>query len=217
MNYNNIAQPWQQSPQNAPRLPLHANSTFFLKHHPKNWELVAFDNPKKTKAASDKIYLWLPVLHSHVETAGVEGVRGSDRGSSVDSSLAKAKNTRDGWTILEPSKFDYLRIYPALNGNYHADKWTTLENLGGEIVTTYDHDAHNKFRRELVHLSVIDLPHRQILKRIIHNHSRMISQKSKYQHIPENKIKLDNMHDINRAMVTAMDDVQDKGVDAYEL
>lgn len=217
MNYNNLAQPWQQSAQNTPRLPLRSNSTFFLKHHPRNWELIAFDLPSKNKKAATKKHLWLPVLHNHIETAGVEGVRGAERGGAVDSSLAKAKYSRDGWTILEPSKFDYLRIYPALNGNYHCDVWTQLENLGGEIVTTYDHDAHNKFRRELVLMEVIPLPHTQILKRLIHKHSRMISNKSKYQHIPENKKKLDIMHDINRAMVEAMDDVKATGVKSYEL
>ena len=192
-----------------------ANSPFFLKHHPKNWELVEFEIPSKGKGTATSYYLWLPCLHCHWESAGVEGTRGA--GSNVDSSLAKAKYNRDGWTILEPNKHDYLRIYPALKGNYYSDKWTRIENLAGEIVTTYDHAGHNEWRRNLVHAGIIPLPHPQILKKLIHTHSRLISNKAKFQHIPENKKRLDALYDTNRRMVEAMDRVKKQGVDAYEL
>lgn len=215
MNYDTIAQPWQQNPQNAPRLPMPANSPFFLKHHPKNWELVEFKQKKQGKKAEYSVFLWLPVLHVHWEAAGVEGTRGS--GDNVDSTLAKAKYNGKGWTILEPSRHDYLRIYPAIKGNYYSDKWTTIENLAGEIVTTYNHDENNNWRRELVKNGAVQLPHEQILKRLIHNHSRMISNKAKFQHIPENKKKLDALYDINKEMTKAMDAVKSDGVDAYEL
>lgn len=215
MNYDNMAQPWQTSPQNAPRLPMKANSSFFLKHHPKNWEIVEFKKPKSGKTAASSVFLWLPIFHVHWEKAGVEGTRGS--GAHVDSSLAKAKYTRDGWTLLEPSKHDYIRVYPALSGNYYCDKWTSIENLAGEIVTTYNHAEHDNWRRELVKNGHVALPHKQILKKIIHNHSRMISNKAKFQHIPENKKKLDALYDTNREMVIAMDLVTNSGVDAYEL
>ena len=97
------------------------------------------------------------------------------------------------------------------------DQWAQLENLAGEIVTTYDHAAHNDFRRKLVLEGHIPLPHKQILKRIIHNHSRMSSNKTKFQHIPETKAKLDILYAENREMVKAMDLVIKDGVDAYEL
>lgn len=217
MNYENIAQPWTSSPSNSPVLPLRANSSYFLKHHPKNWELVEFKKSKntKTKTGPKSIFLWLPKLHCHFEKAGSDGCRGS--GQNIDSSISKARYSEKGWTILEPSKHDYLRVYPAQGGSYYVDKWTKLENLGGEIVTTYDREANNEFRRNLVHIGAIPLPHPQLLKRLIHDHSRMISNKTKFQHIPENKVRLDALYEINREMVKAMDVVKSDGVDAYEL
>ena len=215
MNYDTIAQPWTSSKGNQVRLPVRANSSYFLKHHPKNWELVEFKRPKKGKTAAYSIFLWLPKLHCHFEKAGAEGCRGS--GQNVDSSIAKARYNSDGWTILEPSKHDYLRVYPARGGSYYVDKWTTLENLGGELVTTYDREGNNEFRRQLVNSGAIPLPHKQILKRLIHDHSRMIGNKTKFQHIPENKARLDALYETNRQMVKAMDLVISDGVDAYEL
>lgn len=215
MNYSDIAQPWTSAPQNATILPLRANSSFFLKHHPKNWEITEFKTKKRGKTPAKTVFLWLPILHCHFETAGVEGCRGS--GQNVDSSLSKARYMGDGWTILDPTQHDYLRVYPAVQGNYFSDKWTEIENLAGEIVTTYDRDANNTWRRELVYKGAIPLPHPQILKKIIHNHTRMIGNKTKFQHIPESKKKLDALYETNKQMKIAMDLVISDGVESYEL
>ena len=133
MNYEDIAQPWQTTAQQQITLPTRSNNRFFYKHHPKNWQIHYFEIEGKGKITETvRKAVWLPELHVHHETPGVNGTRGFT--NNPDSGLARTRLVDKGWTIINPSQHDYLRKYPARKGSYWADKFTTLENIGANLL-----------------------------------------------------------------------------------
>jgi len=216
MDYTEYAQPWATEQKRTVRLPTRPNNRFFYKQHPRNWELWHFEiegtGAKKTRGLKP---IWLPMLQSHHETAGVNGTRGLK--GNIDSSVSRTRLSDDGWHILRPEQHDYLRKYPCRNGHYWSDKFTTLENLGGELVTTFDFDAFAAWRLELMKNGVLPLPHQTFLKRSINLVSRRINRISRDQHIPEIAAKLKALQDLQQDMNTALLDVKKKGVKHYEL
>jgi hypothetical protein len=216
MDYTNYAQPWMVEQNAAVVLPTRPNSRFFYKHHPRNWELWHFETaPKTTKKPAVLRPVWLPKLRGHHETAGVNGSRSNGR--TVDSSLARTKMIDIGWQIISPTDHDYLRRYPCRGGFYYADKFTKLENLGGDLVTSFDHDAFAEWRVELMKNGDIKLPHETFLKRQINLLSRRINRITRDQHIPEIAAKLKALQSMYDDMRTALEDVKKTGVGHYEL
>jgi acyl-CoA synthetase (AMP-forming)/AMP-acid ligase II len=216
MDYSEIAQPWSQGAAQLPKLPIQSNPTFILKHHPKNWELVGIEKETgsgKSKKTTVKYY-WLPLIHDHHLAAGVQGVRG--QGAHVDGTISKAQAVNEGWILLEPSKYDYIRIYPANRGSFHCNKWTKLENLGGEIVRTFDKSSHDNWRRELVLNGDLPLPHAAMLQRQIVIAERSINRKLSQQHIPQIKKDIDHQSNIITIMRETIKSVKELGIKAYE-
>lgn len=215
MDYTQIAQPWSQSPAQAKRLPIDSNPSYFLKHHPKNWELVAITEEGQGKKKGSTKYYFLPQLHDHPEHAGVAGTRGT--GPHVDSTLAKAQAKSDGWTILEPQDHDYLRIYPTTRGgSYHSNKWTLLEDLGGDVVKTFDRVAHAIWRRDLVRKGIIKPPHHTVLQKMIYDLERSIQRKIPNQHLPQVKEDIEHIETIKDIMLHTKEQVAQLGIKAYE-
>ena len=215
MDYSTIAQPWSQSPSQIKRLPIDPNPSFFYKHHPKNWELVAITEEGTGKRKTTTKFYFLPQLHDHPEQAGVAGTRGM--GQNVDSTLAKAQAVSDGWTILDPEHHDYLRIYPTTRGgSYHSNKWTKLEDLGGDVVKTFDKVGHAIWRRELVQKGIIKLPHHSILQKKIYDLERSIQRKIPHQHLPQIKQDIEHIESLKDIMVQTKDKIAQMGVKAYD-
>jgi hypothetical protein len=217
MDYTEYAQPWSQEQRRAVKLPTRANSRFFYKQHPRNWELWHFETEQTSgKRTTRKLKpVWLPVLSTHHETAGVNGTRSTSNG--VDSSLSRTRLADDGWHVLRPDQHDYLRQYPCRNGFYWTDKFTLLENLGGDLVTTFDYQGYAEWRRELMVKGVLPLPHQTFLKRITQLVSKRISRISRDQHIPEIAAKLKALQDLQTDMNAATANVKKEGVKHYEL
>ncbi len=217
MNYEDFAQPWQTTQQQQVKLPARANNRFFYKHHPKNWELYYFETEEKTgkKTETVKIPVWLPELHVHHETPGVNGTRGYSE--NPDSGLARTRLADKGWTIINPNQHDYLRKFPARKGSFWADKFTRLENIGGELVKTYEHDNFALWRLELMKEGVIQIPHKTFIQRQMLDTQRRIERHTRNQHIPEVAAKLKGMQDLHNDMKKALDDIQINQRGHYEL
>ena len=217
MNYKEYAQPWQQTAQQQVTLPVRANSRFFYKHHPKNWEIHYFEMEQKTGKKTEVVKkpVWLPELSTHHETPGVNGTRGYT--NNPDSGLARTRMQDNGWTIISPNVHDYLRKYPARNGSYWADRFTRLENIGGDLITSFNHEDYANFRLSLMRDGVLQLPHKTFLQRKMMDIQRRIERHTRNQHIPEIAARLRGLQDLHNDMKKATTDLQkNKGLH-YEL
>lgn len=217
MDYEQYAQPWQQTAQQQVTLPTRANNRFFYKHHPKNWELVYFDAEEATGKTTKTVRkpVWLPELHVHHETPGVNGTRGYT--ANPDSGLARTRIIDKGWTIINPNTHDYLRKYPARKGSFWADKFTRLENIGGELVRTYDHVSFANWRLKLMQDRVIPFPHKTFIQRKMMDVQRRIERHTRNQHIPEIAAKLKGLQDLHNDMKKALQDLETNKDRHYEL
>jgi hypothetical protein len=218
MDFSTLAQPWQQQKAAAQTLPTKRNHSYFFAHNPRNWEFIYFEETQKTegkRAKKIKKGYWLPLLSTIQEHPGVNGVRDGGNGR-IDSSITRTKMKDKGWTILSPSDFDYMRIYPALNGKYHSNKFEKLESLAGTLIKEFDHDSFNQWRLELLKSGSIPAPHHSILKRIRLDAAEQINRQMRYQHIPEIKQQIENLQNIISDMDKAIQEIQEKGLEAYE-
>lgn len=217
MNYEDIAQPWQTTAKQQVTLPTRSNNRFFYKHHPKNWELHYFETQETTGKTTKTVRkpVWLPELHVHHETPGVNGTRGFS--NNPDSGLTRTRLVDKGWTIINPAQHDYLRKYPARRGSYWADKFTTLENIGGELVKSYRHDLFADWRLELMQKGVLQLPHKTFIQRQMMDVQRRIERHTRNQHIPEIAAKLNGLQDLHKDMKLALQDLEKNKGAHYEL
>ena len=217
MNYTDLSQPWQQKTQVERRLPRRGNNSFFYAHFPSNWELYFFEvEVKKGKGTSTQMKpMLLPDLHSISESPGCNGVRDIGNGKG-DSTYMKARMMSQQWTILEPFKHDYLRIYPCIGGKYHTDRFQTLELLGKEVIETQNKEEFANWRRELVLNEHIKPPHPHIIKKKIMELQRSIEKKIRSQHIPEMKKRLDELENTKGILNELLKNAK-KGKDYYEL
>lgn len=217
MNFDDISQPWQQKTNVERRLPRRANPPFFFAHFPSNWELHFFEvTVKKGKGTSNILKpLLLPDLHAISETPGCNGIRDIGKGKG-DSTYLRARMNSQQWTILDPRKHDYMRVYPCLNGKYHTDKFQSLELLGNDVIETQNKAEFANWRRELVLNEHIKPPHIHIIKKKIIELQRNIERKIRNQHIPEMKKKIDELEKTKGIMNELLNNAS-KGKDNYEL
>ena len=160
MNYESISQPWEERTQTETRLPKRANSGFVFAHNPENWELKMYPATIETdegKRKRQSIPVLLPVLTSLPETPGVNATRAV--GKRLDSSTMRARMQDIGWTLLDASKHDYMRVYPANRGNYHTTKYIRFEQIGRRIIEHFDHEKFDDWRLSLVRDGHINPPH----------------------------------------------------------
>lgn len=216
MDYSDLAQPWQTSKAASVVLPTKKNNSYFFAHNPRNWEYIYIDIVKQAGKGTKKtkVGYWLPLLSSIQEQPGVNGIH--DVGGRMDSSLTRTRMKDKGWILLPPSEFDYLRIYPALNGKYHSNRFEKLESLAGTLIKEFDHEGFNSWRLELIKNGSIPIPHHTILKRIRLDAAEQINRQMKHQHIPEIKQQIENLQNILNDMDKSISDIQTKGIKAYD-
>ena len=207
MNFNEYSQPWQRDRDNNFALPLKANNRFLYIHHPNNWELVEFSIGKKKK------FLFLPNMAAQRLTPGVNGV--SYDGNRMNEAYLRARYYDEGLTIIDPEKIDYIRVYPAQNGKHYTDRFTTLEQIGSQIIKSFDTKAWNEFRLEMMRETVIAPPHPQILRSVIIDIEKNIERKLNKQHIPEQKDRLTALQAMRKNALTAIEELALKGAEVY--
>jgi len=218
MDYSNLSQPWQEQQIKNQRTPLRRSASYFFGHHPENWEVVVYtqskSGDKKTKKIS--IPILLPVLSTIVEEAGVNGVR--MQGKRPDSSLLQTRMIQSGWTILDPNRHDYMRLYPAINGGSHfSNKFTKIENLAGRIIKTFDEEMFRDWRCELMVSGAIALPHKAIIQLMLIDQNRSISKREQNQHTPEGAARLQAAYDKYSDIETASNRITKMREKAYVL
>ena len=211
MDYSTFGQPWQKRQVNRTRLPIKGNSMFIYTHYPENWELITMIT-KKGKTESKKDY-WVPVLNCIRLTAGVNGVQMNGR--HLDTSVARAQLTEDGHTILEPEEHDYIRVYPAIKGNYYSNRFTKIEQIGKRIIETFNHDDYNLWRIKLVKDGYISIPHPLLLKDVIEQQQKILNRKGNKVHIPEQKRQMDIITQKIEDMKIAITELEQNGVKCY--
>jgi len=122
-----------------------------------------------------------------------------------------------GWTILDPARHDYLRVYPAHKGNYHTSKWIRMEKVGRRVIEHFDADAFDEWRRELVTSGAVNPPHPQIASLRLIAMNRAMSRLERDQHIPEVAGRLKAKQEELRLTKKAIERVEKYGGQAYEL
>lgn len=218
MNYESISQPWEERTQTETRLPKRANSRFVFAHNPENWELKMYPATIETdegKRKKQSIPVLLPVLTSLPETPGVNATRAV--GKRLDSSTMRARMQDIGWTLLDASKHDYMRVYPANRGNYHTTKYIRFEQIGRRIIEHFDHEKFDDWRLSLVRDGHINPPHPQIASLMLISMNRAMSRLERDQHIPEVASRLKSKQEKYKNTKKAIDRLEKYGAKAYEL
>ncbi len=217
MDYSNFSQPWEETTTTTTRIPVRANARFFFAHNPENWELKIYrtqvEEGKKKKSV--EIPMLLPVLSSIPETPGVNGTRAV--GSRIDSSHMRTILRDQGWSIIDASEHDYLRVYPAHKGNYYTSKWIRLEKIGKRMIEHFDQDGYDEWRRNLMISGVINTPHPQIAQLRLISMNRAMSRLEREQHIPEINSRLKIKQEEHKNTKLAIARVEKLGRLSYEL
>jgi len=217
-DYSRFAQPWEQKTEVQTRIPKKANSRFFFAHNPENWELKMIEGYSMTeegKRKKQKTPMLLPVLSSIHEVPGVNGTRAV--GSRIDSSIMRTNLLDQGWTIIDPIKHDYIRVYPAHKGNYHTSKWIRLEKVGRRVIEHFDSDSFDEWRIEIMKSGVLNPPHPQIAALRLISMNRAMSRLERDQHIPEIANRLKTKQTELKNTKAAIARVEKLGGLAYEL
>ena len=209
MSFDSIAQPWAAANNNTQnRLRIKANDFFFFMHHPTSWIAREIGTGKKKK------WIWLPKLNKFIEKPGVNNIRGQV--GATDSSLARTQFQDQGFTILHPSKHDYMRIYPAIKGKYHTTKFFTLENLAGEIIFKEKTEELETWLCSLISGGTLEPPHEHIMKRIMHKQQELINMHVNKSHLPLQKGQLSEAETLLQGMQAATDGIMKEGKSYYE-
>ena len=181
-------------------------------HHPKNWELVYLkhDDDKRKK---DKPIL-VPIFSTLRLEPGINNVK--LMGRSIQPNIAVSNAQERGFTVLSPEKHDYMRVYPALNGTYHTDKWTEFEQYGTSLLTTFNKEDYNLFRKNLVKDGFINPPHKHFMNILIHNNAKLINKYAQQVHNPNHKKAYEKAVKKDADLKECMKKIMDLGISYYE-
>lgn len=209
MSYDTIKQPW--APQrNAPskRINKKSNAFWMYMHHPKNWTFHILKDGKKEKP------IFLPKLTRFICKAGVNGVGGTQ--DAPDTRTARVQFQDQGFTLLDPEKHGYLSTYPAIGGDYYCNKWTTLENIGGKMLSQHDDEGFARWRMSLVADGTINTPHDQILELELRKQQDLITMHDSKPHIPQAVGASKAASEKLLGMTQAKEGIKKDGVKYYE-
>ena len=207
MKLNNISHPWSSVQAEKQRLKVKKNSSFVYMHNPKNWELQHIQKGKKT------LPVLLPKLSTLRFTAGVNLVRAN--GKAVNTGVAIANAQDMGFTIIDPNRFDYIRVYPCLNGKRYEDAFTEFEQLGGSLIQSFNHDKYREFRVQLMREGVLNLPHEHFIKLMIQENAKILNKYAQLQHNPNHEALYQKALQKDKDLKQALEDLKKEGVEVY--
>ena len=208
MKLNQYAHAWSDAVQQQKRLNLPKNQRFIFFHNPRNWDIAKFKDGKK------EVCLLLPSFNSLILEAGVNNVRAN--GNRIDYSYALAELTQQGCTILQPEKFDYMVKYPVHGGFHYCTKFLQVEEVAGTVITTFDDDAFNIFRRDLMAKGLIAVPHEHFIRLMLHQNKTKMNRLSSQLHNPASKARYEELEIYEKQVKQARDLIKKQGVKAYE-
>jgi hypothetical protein len=212
MSINITGQPWQNHSPQSNSLPVKGNHPFWYAVHPSNWVITYVGTGKQKRP------VWIPAIRSLKLMAGTNGIRSIN--GQLDTSLFRANLMEKGWTILDPTKYDYMRVYPCqYGGSLHLDKNVKLDVLAGHLIrdTTEVYMAHCQMGINLILSGDIQPPHEHFLKLIIQAKKKVIPRHVQNQHIPELAAKYKALKDEVAEMEKALSLYQKQGIRVYEV
>lgn len=212
-------QPWAPISQTAENklLPAAPNHPFYYKWHPSNWRFAYIDIPVKSGKSTkmEKRGYFLPSIRMERVVPGVNGIHQiSGEIGNAGSRIGKLQQL--GWIYLEPSKYQYISVYPVRGGRYHAPKWESVRVVGNTLLRSFDEKGFLQWSASLIldgTFHVIE-PHFWELMKIQHN--KTINRLSASQHIPEIKIKLNESYKIAEDMLSFMQRYEELGINIYK-
>lgn len=208
MKHNNsVNHAWATIADEPQRLRIKANSSFMYMHSPQNWSLEHIKIDKKMHP------VLLPELNSIRLTAGVNLVRAAGKGVNASRAVADAED--QGFTVIDNRKYDYIRVYPCINGRYHSDKFTSFEQIGNHLLQNFDHDAFNMFRCELMREGAIAPPHKHFIKILILDNQKLIDKYAQLQHNPNHEALYKKAIQKDKDLKQAKADLEKHGVEVY--
>lgn len=215
MDFSDIAQPWARATTNtAAILPKRANQPFYYRHHPKNLVFHTWNIPAKTaKAKPKQVGAWLPYIQAEQVRPGAKGVR-QIRGNLGDASSRIGKLQQQGWVILDYNNHNYITTYPAQGGTYHAEKWTNIRNLAGQLIETFDYASFTLWRMQLVLDNHLPEPHPVFIERQILRHKARPQRLLQQQHLPHIQAKIDAAYEEIDAMQKNLEAIKARGAKA---
>ena len=209
MSFDSLAQPWAPNKTDkTQRIPKASNSSWRYMHHPTSWSLEYVQDGKKTKP------IFVPKLARFVLKAGVNGIGGTN--DAPQTALARTQIQDAGNTIIDPSKHDYLRVYPAVGGTLTLNKWTKPENLGGRVFMVSDDEGFRDWRKNLVRDEVIDMPNLLVLQAIMRKQQELIIMHNSKPHIPQAQKELTLAEQRYEDMQKAYEAIEKQGKKYYE-
>jgi len=209
MSFDSLAQPWAPTKTDrTQRIPKAANSSWMYMHHPTSWSLEYVKDGKKTKP------VFVPKLSRFIMKAGVNGVGGTN--DAPQTALARTQIRDNGNVIIDPSKHDYLRVYPAIGGTLTINKWTNPKNLGGKIFMVSDDDGFREWRKSLVADGIIEVPNELVIQGIIQKQLDLIVMHNSKPHIPQAQKDATDAEQKLEDMRKALEGIKKDGKKYYE-
>lgn len=211
MKLDEMSYPWHEAKKAEKRLNAKATQPYIYGHHPKNWELIYVPTDDKRKK---KKPILVPVFSVLRVESGINNVKNNGGRTEVSYALANARDS--GFTMLDPSQHDYIRVYPAMGGNLYSDKFTTYEQYGTSLLSTFNHDLYNKFRIELIRNRHINLPHQHFLRILQNDNRKKIEKYSQSQHNPRHASLYEEAIQYEKDLLAAIAAINEHGLEYYE-
>tara|TARA_R100001163_G_C5051876_1_gene188624 strand:- start:118 stop:792 length:675 start_codon:yes stop_codon:yes gene_type:complete len=208
MKMNQYAHAWSQSVQQSKRLNLPRNQRFIFFHNPRNWEVSTMTIGKK------QLSLFIPKLNNLILEAGINNVRSV--GSQIDYSYALAELQKQGCTVLLPEQHDYMVKYPVHGGFHYCTKFLEVEEVAGTVITTFNKEAFDQFKIELIQKGVIEIPHDHFIRLMLHQNQNKINRLSGQLHNPASKARYEKAIEFEKQVKQARERLKKYGVKAYE-
>ena len=177
-------------------------------HHPTSWSLEYITDGKKSKP------IFVPKLARFILKAGTNGIGGTD--DNPQTAVARVQQMDRGNIIIDPSKVDYLRVYPAIGGDLTLNKWTKIENLGGKVFFLKDDEGFREFRKNLVRDEIVEPPNPLVIKGIIRKQQEIIVMHNSKPHIPQASKEATAAEKKLEDMRTALAAIEKHGKKYYE-
>lgn len=210
MKLDTISYPWSEEKKTSRRLNVKANKPFMLMHHPQNWQMVYVSQEDKRK--KDKPLL-VPKFSLLRMSAGINNVQLGGTKLQVNKAIADAQDR--GFTMIDPEKYDYIRIYPARGGSFYCDAFTSFEQIGTSLINNFDHDAYNDFRKKLVYDGVISLPHVHFIRILENDNRKIITKYSQLLHNPNHEAKYNLALQYDKDLKYCIKQIQELGREYY--
>ena len=210
MKLNTLSYPWSEARKSEKKLKIKSNRPFIFVHNPQNWELIYTSSEDKRKKEKPLLVPNFSVLRLE---PGINNVQLS--GSKISINRAVADAQENGFTIIDPEDYNYIKVFPALGGKYYCDIFTSFEQIGSSLITNFDHQSFNDFRRKLILDKVISLPHKHFIRLLLSDNLKIITKYSSSLHNPNHEALHNKAVKVDNDLKFFMKQIEEQGIEYY--